>query len=290
MNSILHILLIFASGYIFKLLVKDYSKSLINFVLYIIFPSLIITRVAKLNIDSSVYLISTLSAITFFLGIVISYIAYKILRLSKQKAASIMLLSSLGNTSFLGFAFINSYYGNVGISYAIFFDQIGTMIMFSLFSVLISQWGSQQKKPDYNKIFKSIIFFPPLIAFFIGIVLNSRNVPFENILEFISLPLVPVIVFALGMMFTFNSFKGNWPLVILVLCIKMAAIPFVIFMFHNGTVATSVAVLESAMPPMILASIAVIRSNLDKNLAISTVGLGMILSFIIIPFWHWMVT
>lgn len=41
------------------------------------------------------------------------------------------------------------------------------------------------------------------------------------------------------------------------------------------------------MPPMVLASIMVIKAKLDSNLAVASVGLGVVLSFVTVPLIYW---
>jgi hypothetical protein len=54
----------------------------------------------------------------------------------------------------------------------------------------------------------------------------------------------------------------------------------------NAGLFTKVAVIEVAMPPMVLASILVMGANLDKDLAASSVATGIIFSFISVPVFY----
>lgn len=288
MIEVLPILLIFLSGYFFKLFKKDLSDPLVDFVLYFVFPIFIIHKIHYLEFDESIIVIILMGLLAFSLGLFYSFLAAKIFNLNKNTASMIAMSVAFGNTSFLGFAFVQTYYGDQGLSLAIFYDEIAVMLLLSIFAPIICSIGGNDSF-SAKKVIKSMVTFPPMIAFVLAIL--SKLISFPQLIDLfmikVSSILVPLVVFAVGMKFAISDIKGKSALIFLTLGIKMVAIPlslyFVASTFMPIDLAVKVAIIESAMPPMILGTIIAVRAGLDKQLGLGSMGIGMILSFVSIP-------
>lgn len=288
MIEVLPILLIFLSGYFFKLFKKDLSDPLVDFVLYFVFPVFIIHKIHYLEFDESIIVIILMGLLAFSLGLFYSFLAAKIFNLNKNTASMIAMSVAFGNTSFLGFAFVQTYYGDQGLSLAIFYDEIAVMLLLSIFAPIICSIGGNDSF-SAKKVIKSMVTFPPMIAFVLAIL--SKLISFPQLIDLfmikVSSILVPLVVFAVGMKFAISDIKGKSALIFLTLGIKMVAIPlslyFVASTFMPIDLAVKVAIIESAMPPMILGTIIAVRAGLDKQLGLGSMGIGMILSFVSIP-------
>lgn len=289
MSEVLPILLIFLSGYFFKVLKKDLSDPLVDFVLYFVFPIFIIHKIHYLEFDESIMVIIFMGLLAFSLGIFYSYLAAKIFNINKNTASMIAMSVAFGNTSFLGFAFVQAYYGEAGLSLAIFYDEIAVMLLLSIFAPIICSIGGNDSF-SAKKVIKSMVTFPPMIAFVLAIL--SKLISFPQLIDLfmikVSSILVPLVVFAVGMKFALSDMKGKSTLIFLTLSIKMVAIPLSLYFLTSQFIpidlAAKVAIMESAMPPMILGTIIAVRSGLDKQLGLGSMGVGMMLSFISIPF------
>ena len=288
MTQILPILFIFVSGYIFKRFHKDSSKELIDLVLYFIFPAFIIYKVHFLEFNSAVYNIMILAFVAFIISMVLTYFVSKIFKLSKNQTAMVAASIAFGNTSFMGFAFVQAYYGEYALSLAIFYDQIN-MLLLSIFMPIIISYGVSEDKFSLRKVIKSIITFPPLIAFVFAIITKELifHAVVVNFLEQISILLVPLVIFAVGMKFVLGSVANRKREITVVLALKMLIVPFIIFLvaslFLQHDIAFKVAMVESAMPPMILAIVIAIKGGLDEELGMGALGVGMLISFLTIP-------
>lgn len=289
MSQVLPILLIFLSGYIFKKFHKDSSKDLIDLVLYFIFPIFIIYKVHSLEFNSDIYVVVSLAFLAFFLGVILALISAKIFNINKNSAAMIAMSVAYGNTSFLGFAFVESYYGSYALSLAVFYDQVN-MLLLAVMSPIICAYGASKENFSSKEVVKSIITFPPTIAFVIAIATKSIVFPevISIFLEKVSYTLVPLVIFAVGMKFNLSSIKNKEKEISLILLISMVLIPLVIYLvsvvFLSIDIAVKTAVIEAAMPPMVLATVIAIKSGLDEKLGMGSLGVGMILSFLTIPF------
>jgi predicted permease len=288
MTQVLPILFIFLSGYIFKRFHKDSSTALIDIVVYFIFPVFIIYKIHFLEFNEDIYVVVGLAFAAFFIGITFAYIFSRIFNINANSAAMIAMSVAYGNTSFLGFAFVDSLYGDYALSLAIFYDQVN-MFVLAFFSPIICSLGSRDQKFSIKKVLKSIATFPPTIAFVIAIL--TKGMVFPEILTLylkdISMILVPVVMFAVGMKFNISSLKGQGLGVSIIILISMVLVPLSIYLigttFWELDIAIKSAVMEAAMPPMVMATMIAIRGGLDEDLGMASLGVGMTLSFISIP-------
>ncbi len=289
MIEVLPILLIFLSGYFFRKLKGDISNSLVDFVLYFVFPIFIIYKIHFLVFDSSIFKVIFIGFCAFALGILFTFLAAKIFKINNNTTAMMAVSVGFGNTSFLGFAFVQSYYGEDALSLAIFYDQIATMVLMSIFAPIIFALADKTNKISTKHILKSIITFPPTFAFILA--LFSKLIVFPTLIvglfEQISVTLVPIVIFAVGMKFTLGTIKGKVRDIGLTLGIKMVLIPLSLYListlFFQIDLAIKVSILEAAMPPMVLGTIIAIRAGFDEKLGLGSLGIGMILSFVTIP-------
>ena len=273
-------------GYLFKTFKFDYSKQLIDIVIYISFPALVISKISKISYDSTMFIVVFLAIVAMAIGAIGSFLVAKLLKFDIKTTASFVLVSTLGNTSFIGFPFVNKYFGSENLIWAIFYDQLGSFLALIIFGSIMVAYGSETKF-DLKDMLKKIISFPPFIALWVGVLFNVLNIQLK-FLEFVGDSLVFLVLLAIGMKFSFLDLKKNLNLSFLALFIKMILTPFLIYLivanFYDFSIPFKITITESAMPPMVMASVLAIEYKLREDLAVSAVGLGMIISFITIPF------
>ncbi len=285
------IFLIFSSGYLFKVLKADYSKALIDVVIYISFPALIIYKIYHLEYSPQIWQVFGIGLLTMLIGMFLGFLTSKLFKFDKKTTASFLLVTTLGNTSFLGFPMIVSMFGENNLIWAIFFDEI-TFFGLVIFGSLFVAYGSE-KEINIKKMIIDIIKFPPFIALIFALFLRNFDLNIEFIKPFGD-SLIFLVMLAVGMKFSFLDVKKNLKLATLALIIKMFLVPLIIYFFINTFLnihspALSVAFIESAMPPMVMASVLAIEARLREDLAISAVGVGILLSFLVIPLYKFLI-
>lgn len=139
---------------------------------------------------------------------------------------------------------------------------------------------------------KDIFKFPPFLALLFAIFLRNFHLNLD-FLKSIGDSLIFLVTLAIGMRFSFSDVKRNIKLASLVLFIKMFLVPlsiyFIICIFFDiKNPAFQVAFIESAMPPMVMASVLAMEAKLREDLAISAVGLGILLAFILLPLYKYL--
>ncbi len=295
LENLFSVVLFFSLGYIFrkfKIFTEKSSKTLIDFIIYVAFPALVIYNVQFLELKISYLWILVLGWIAIIFSIIISFLAGKFLKLNRITLASFVMMASFGNTSFLGIPFNMALFGEESVKYVIIFDQFASFLPVVILSPFILAYG--QGTGSIKIDWKKIITFPPFITLIFSFLIK----PFFHIPDFIlgslhllGLTVVPLALFSVGLNLRFSNLKERIRDVTAVLFIKMIFVPsiflaFFIFAGIGSGLFTKVAIIEVAMPPMVLASILVIGAGLDKDLAASSVASGIIFSFFSVPVFY----
>ena len=280
-------------GYLFKIFKEDISHALIEFVIYFSLPALALSKVRTLVFNDVILKVIVISYIAMFIAFIFSLVIGKLLRLSKKDLATFMIVSIFGNTSFVGFSYIESLYSMHEIVYALVYDQLGSFVALLTFGVAIISWGSGKKEGFKRDVLKQIFLSPPLIAIAIAIYYHGTVFPpyLEGILDKLQATLIPLVTIIVGMKLDIRAlgyyFKEN----VIALFIKMFLVPFIMFglMYYFvdfSAVWAKVTFLEVAMPPMTMATVYAIKGGLNKTLAINTLALGILVSFLSIVAWN----
>lgn len=280
-------------GYLFKVLKEDISNALIEFVIYFSLPALALSKVRTLEFDDVILKVIAISYIAMFTAFALSLIIGKFLRLSKKDLATFMIVSIFGNTSFVGFSYVESLYSMHEIVYALVYDQLGSFVALLTFGVAIISWGGGKKEGFKRDVLKQILFSPPLLAIIVAIYFHGTVFPpyLEVILDKLQATLIPLVTIIVGMKLEIKALRYYFKENVIALFIKMFLTPFIMFGFFYYFIGFSaiwekVTFLEIAMPPMTMATVFAIKGGLNKNLAINTLALGIIVSFISIVAWN----
>lgn len=260
---------------------KEQEKVLINYVMYFALPILAFKEGHQIKLGLEVIKISSLAWASIVLCMSVAYIIARLYKLSNKDLRTFLLVSSFGNTAFLGYPYAFSYFGQEGLQIAIIYDNLGSFLMVSFLGVMVASG-----KPDL----KEVLLFPPFLGLVLGFVL--RGIPLhpslDKALDFVALSTLPVVLFALGLSISLSGIRDHLKFSLLAILIKVSVSVFAVYLVGRfmelSPVAFKVSLLESAMPPMMFSAVLALRYNLNPDLAFASVGLGMILSFFYAPF------
>jgi predicted permease len=260
---------------------EEQEKVLINYVMHFSLPILAFKAGHQIKFGVEVIKVSFLAWVSIVLCMSVAYIIARLYKLSNKDLRTFLLVSSFGNTAFLGYPYAFSYFGQEGLQIAIIYDNLGSFLMVSFLGVMVASG-----KPDL----KEVLLFPPFLGLVLGFVL--RGIPLhpslDKALDFVALSTLPVVLFALGLSISLSGIRDNLKLSFLAILIKVSVSIFAVSLVGRfmelSPVAFKVSLLESAMPPMMFSAVLALRYNLNPNLAFASVGLGMVLSFFYVPF------
>ncbi|OCL85890.1 AEC family transporter [Arcobacter porcinus] len=284
LDPVLPIAIFLLIGYLFKVFFQDNSKQLVDFIIYFSLPAIVFSKIYPLDLDLNIlWLILMFNAI-IFANLFLSYLIGKLLKLNRISLATFMIMATFGNTSFIGFSYIDAFYGQDFIVYGLIYDIFGSFLILVSVGMIIITWGSGRKN-SINSIFKSIFLFPPVIMFFITILAKNFEIPKFILLtsENLASTLVPIAMIAIGMKLELKNIFSKFHIVTIAVILKMIFVPIVVLFIFNhfyniDETWIKVTIIEVAMPPMTMAAVLAIKGGLDEKIAINSLVLGVIVS------------
>ncbi|ADG94002.1 Auxin Efflux Carrier [Arcobacter nitrofigilis DSM 7299] len=286
LDPVLPIALYLMIGYFFKIFIKDNSQALVDFVIYFSLPAMVFIKIYPLALDfkflNMIFMFNTI----ILANLVLTYFIGKFLKFEKKTLATFMAVGTFGNTSFVGFSYIDAFYGQDYVVYALIYDLFGSFLLVVSLGSIIVNWGSGELI-KFKAMTRKVLFFPPIIMFFVTIILKFFTVPtfVMNTASAIGATVVPVAMIAIGMKLEVKNIFYKFKTVSLLLGIKMFLMPILVMIgfsiFYNLDDTWSKAtILEVAMPPMTMAVILAIQGGLDERLAVNALVIGVLLSLL----------
>ncbi len=273
-------------GYLFKVYFKDNSKELIEFIIYFSLPAIVFNKIYQLELSFEIFKLIIMFNIIILLNLVLAYFFAKFLKLEKKLFATFLIVATFGNTSFIGFSYIDAFYGQDYVVYALIYDLFGSFLLLVSLGMIIINWGSGQYV-NFKSITKSVLYFPPIIMFFITIFAKFFTVPtfILNTTETLGATLVPLTMVAIGMKLQIKNIFYKLKEVISAMFLKMFIVPILVyfaflFFYNIEDTWSKVTIIEAAMPPMTMAVVLAIKGGLDETFAINALVLGVLSSLL----------
>ncbi|SHG06029.1 hypothetical protein SAMN05444396_10494 [Flavobacterium segetis] len=278
--------------------IKGFPISIYKFlnkvVIYLCLPAIALYYIPKIDISRDILFPIGVAWIAFGGSYLIFSFLGKYFGWSRKLIGCLIITAGLGNTSFLGYPIIEALYGKEGLKTAILVDQPGSFVILSTFAILVAAVYSKGK-PNGREIIKKIVFFPPFIAFLVACLLNFLSYDFHDFVQFIfkntATVMTPLAMLSVGLQLQFDSKSKHWKFLGLGLLYKLIVTPAFIYLLYvvilrQHSKAIEVAVMQSAMAPMITASILATSYGLKPKLSSMMIGYGIPLSFITLSIWY----
>lgn len=288
LDPVLPIAIYLLLGYLFKIIYQDNSKQLIDFIIFFSLPAIVFSKIYPLILDNKIFNLILMFICFIIFNLLLAYLIGKVMRLNKQSLATFMIVATFGNTSFIGFSYIDAFYGEEFIVYGLIYDLFGSFLLLVSIGMFIITWG-KNKKNSITSIFKNIFLFPPLIMFIITLIVKNFTIPNFILLtsQTVSSTLVPIAMIAIGMKLELKHIFAKFHIVSVAMILKMVIMPIIVligFKYFYGIHETwvKVTIIEVAMPPMTMATVLAIKGGLDEKIAINSLVLGVLLSLITI--------
>lgn len=264
-------------------------------VYYLLLPALVLDVLwtSTIGWQSLQYTLMGMGAIAF--ALVCMGLLGKLLRFEGKRLGAVMLAAAFPNVTYLGLPVLEQVLGSWSRSVVIQMDLFAaTPLLFTVGIMLARHFGEVDTTNKPRSIW---LFFnaPPFWAAALAILLNQYQVTapdwLSGVLQKLSVTVAPLMIFSLGLALHWQSIRWhNLPYVLPVVIIKMLVMPTVALglamSMSIDNEHKSAAVLDLAMPSMVLGIVLCDRYRLDSGLYAMTVILTTALSLISLPLWY----
>lgn len=287
------------------------SLTLNSLVINLAFPAVIFSIVPNMQLDTDVFIpfLSYWLLIPIVWGL--SFFIAKQCHWPNDVRCVMLVLCICGNTAFLGIPMSRALLGEEALAYALLYDQLGSFLGVSILVTVIiaieqsyndtingheNGNGNTSGKINVKKIIIKVLSFPPFAALLICLFLPVEELvaPIKGLLHAIGQLVVPATMLAVGLQFSVRlSREYYWPLAI-ILSVKMLLLPLLVWGslwlankwgLETHSLVISTTVFQTAAAPMVTAAALLSAARIATPLVSSALGIGTLLSFILLPIW-----
>ncbi|MHB8825066.1 MAG: AEC family transporter, partial [Thiobacillus sp.] len=210
--------------------------------------------------------------------------------LSRPQCGAIMLASGFGNVLFFGYPFLTTVYGESGARYPFFADMLATTpLVWSLGVWIAFRCGRHTEHASFLSMWLKL---PPVWGFAAGIAVNLSGAALDPLIEaarWAGSPTIPLMLFVLGLTIPWHDLRPQ-KAVFVALGIKLALMPLLalgVALAWPGKLSEpgEAAILEAAMPTMVMVIALADRFGLDTRLAGLIMGWSTLVGLVTLPFW-----
>tara|TARA_R110002126_G_scaffold289659_1_gene445142 strand:- start:12166 stop:13071 length:906 start_codon:yes stop_codon:yes gene_type:complete len=266
-------------------------KVLGGWVINVALPAAALRSVHDVTFDADWWLAAATPWIGVAFAIIILVPIGRSLNWSRQRLGALLLVAGWGNTSFVGIPMITALAGAQWLGLGLVIDLFGSYLALSVVGITIATICSDATF-DIRVVMRRIITFPPFIAIIVAITTNhlDRPVFIDDVVNALAMTLTPLALAAVGFALRLDRISGRLAALGLGLGFRLVVAPFLILVMYLllgkiGDPAARIAILEMAMPPMLGASIIAMGHDLEPDLVVLMIGLGVPLSMLTAPLW-----
>lgn len=265
---------------------------LTSVVYYLLMPAMILDVLWRSDIGarSLQYTLLGFASITF--AIVCTGLISWLFRLDRKHLGTLILATAFPNVTYLGLPIIEQTFGPWARSVVIQMDVFACSPFLFTIGLLIVRHFGQEDRPSSPWLGLNA---PPFWTAAVAVTLNLNGIIAPDwllgVLQKLSAAAAPLMIFALGLALNWQAISWrNMPYMLPVLLIKMFAMPlfawFVAKHLALDAAHQAAAVLDLAMPSMLLGIVFCDRFRLDSSLYAMAVTVSTLSSLLILPAWH----
>lgn len=277
--------------------VEQIRQALMGLVFYLLLPALVLNVLWQTPLSWNTPRIALSAASGVIGGLLLSWAICRKQHLPRTVIGAVMLAAAFPNATYLGLPVLEAVLGPMGRSVAVQYDLFACTPLLLTVGMSVAQYYGAPTSPAHSAT--AILKTPPLVAAIFAVVLNLAGVPLPDVIHnwlgLMGGAVSPLMLIALGLSLRWDTLRiaHAWPIVI-VAVIQLALMPVWVWLagqlfgLSGNTLAG--AVLEAAMPSMVLGVVICDRYGLDTSLYAAAVTVTTVLSFITLPMWFSLLT
>ncbi len=274
-------------------LTPEVRHLMIQLIVNVGMPSIVLSGILNFPIDGSIMALifqTFLIAMGINIGaILLSYSLAKAQGKSGAEASEIAIVSSLGNTAFIGIPLCTILFGPKGTLLAAVFDAGLDFVLWSVAVFLL------QKSSRFSLINLKAMLNIPMLAIILGLTLGFLQFEAPQLLKDLTRTLAGI-ASPLAMIYIGFLIPDMWkrlpalslrrlapPITFKLLFLPLATMGIILFIPALDGMLKNVLIVQMAMPTFTLASVLFERYDADVNFGIAVTTLSILLSIITIP-------
>ncbi len=273
---------------------NETRKVLTTTVYYLFLPAMILDVLWSTNIGwhSLQYTLLATSSIMF--GMLCMWVLGRLGKFKNAGLGAMILAAAFPNVTYLGLPVIEQTFGAWAKSVVIQIDLFATSpFLFTAGIAVARHYGKDTS--NFGQPFWVFLNAPPFWAAGIAVILNVNQITpplwLIGALKLLSGAVVPLMLFSLGLALNWSAVKfKSIPYIVPVVIIKMLLLPlfayWVVGQLAIENSAKAPAVLDLAMPSMVIGLVLCDRYHLDSSLYAMAVTVTTLLSMFFLPLWH----
>lgn len=273
-------------------------RALTALVYYLLLPAMIVRILWSVALDLDSLRIAITAATVVMAGGGLGWFASRALALEPMRAGALLLAAAFPNATYMGLPALDAALGTAGQAIAIQFDYFAcTPILLTLGVVLAQGYGARGGAAvSGDSPLRRLARVPPFWAAIAGVALNLSGLPLPNVLdgllETLGAGVVPLMLLSLGMSLVLATLhRQTFAALLPVLVIQLALQPLLALGIAHGIGLDGPprvgAVLEAAMPSMVLGIVLCDRYGLDSRFYSAAVTVSTAVSLATLPIWLW---
>lgn len=269
------------------------------FIIYVSLPSIILLKVPQLEFSTQVIIPAVAAWAWLILGSVITLALSRWLKWARSTEGAMLLLVTMGNSSFLGYPMVLAFFGDAALAYAIFFDQLGGFLILSTYGFIVvaiytssaedSQISQGSTEVNVPQIIKRVFTFPPFISLIVALFLPIEGLilllkPALNLIAYL---LMPAALFVLGVQFQPKLLPQHKVPLCVGIALKMLMAPalalLIVSLLGGSEDVRNATVFESAMPSMVTPGLMAIAAGIAPRFVATMLGYCTVVGFVTLP-------
>jgi len=264
-------------------------------------PALVLHVLWQVPVDLNMVRVPLVSATSVLLSLLAAFLIYSSGHLVKafmkistpnRAVGALLLASAFGNFSYLGLPVLTQTFGEWSQMVAIQFDLLASTPL--LFTVGIMVAGYYGSRGQGMHPLTSLLQVPALWAAIAALLLSLFQVAMPEwlgrALSILGAAVVPLMLLSVGMALRWSSgWVGRIPVLLPVVLIQLILMPLIAWAASIGVgmpeKLLAPAVIEGAMPTMVLGLVICDRFKLDTALYAEAVTVTTLLSLLTLPLW-----
>lgn len=258
-------------------------------VLSVTLPALILAKLPELELGGDLVIPVAAAWAAGALSFVLILTTSRRLGWDRATTGALLLVTPLGNTTFLGVPMVDALVGDDGVGSAIAYDQLGNFLGLAVYgAVIAAHWGSGEG--GWRPVAGRLLRFPPFLAAVASFAIRPHGLPdgLVDTLGDVGSLVAPLAMLAVGLRFRLAAIADARTAAAWCLATKMVVMPAAVAsaaVIAGGLddPAWAASTMQAGMPPMVTAGVVAAGADLDGDLATTVVGVGLLISLVTIP-------